>query len=66
MLFISMFYDLEYFPKIERGLMKVLHGALVVAKWYKMCGCMYLDGSTIIGHGSLASQNFHDKTKICV
>lgn len=42
-----MFYDLKYFPKIERGLLKVLHGALVAAKWYKMCGCMYLDGSLL-------------------
>lgn len=43
-----MFGDLGYCTRIERGVLKVLHNALIMAKGSNMCGLSILDGFTII------------------
>jgi len=50
-----MFHGLVYCTGIKHGMMKILHGALIIAKGTKMCGWYILDGLTIIVHASLVS-----------
>lgn len=53
---ISIFDILGYITKIERGLIKISNGALIVAKGVKMNGLYILDGLIVIAHASVASQ----------
>jgi len=50
-----MFHGLVYCARIEHGMMKILHGALIIAKGTKICSLYILDGLTIIVHASLIS-----------
>lgn len=61
---ISIFYILGYITKIERGLIKISNGALIVAKGVKMNGLHILDGSIVIAHAFVASQTLQDKTQL--
>ena len=61
---ISMFDGLGYCTRIERGMMRISHGALVIAKGSKIHGLYILDGSTVIGHASVASVDTLDITKL--
>lgn len=45
-------------------MLKIVYGALIMAKWSKICEFHLLDNSTIINHLPLASQDFHDKIKL--
>lgn len=52
---ISIFDILGYITKIERGLIKISNGALIVAKDVKRNGMYIYHGSTIIAYASIAS-----------
>ena len=55
LLSISIFDILGYITKIERGLIKISNGALIVAKDVKRNGMYIYHGSTIIAYASIAS-----------
>jgi len=61
---ISMFNGLGYCTRIECGMMRISHGALVIAKRSKIHGLYILEGSTIIAHASVASEDTLDITKL--
>jgi len=61
---ISMFDGLGYCTRIERGMMRISHGALVIAKGSKIHGLYILEGSTVIAHTPIASVNNLDITKL--
>lgn len=61
---ISMFDGLGYCTRIERGVMRISHGALVIAKGSKIHGLYILEGSTVIAHASVASVDTLDITKL--
>ena len=52
---ISMFDLMGYITKVENGMMKVSTGASVIAKGRWSNGLYILEGSTVIGHVSVAS-----------
>jgi hypothetical protein len=45
-------------------MLRISHGALRITKGLKMCGLYILDGSIIIGHAFIASQDSYVKTKL--
>jgi hypothetical protein len=45
-------------------MLRISHGALRITKGLKMCGLYILDGSIIIGHAFVASQDSYVKTKL--
>jgi len=61
---ISMSDGLGYCTIIERGTMRISHGALVIAKWSKIHGLYILEGSTVITHALVASVDTLDITKL--
>lgn len=61
--FLNMFDNLSYCIRIECGVLKISHGALIIAKGFKMCRLYILNGSTTIGHTSVVSQDLLDKSK---
>jgi hypothetical protein len=61
---ISMFDGLGYCTRIERGVMRISHGALVIAKGSKINGLYILDGSTVISNALVASVETADITKL--
>lgn len=38
MLLVSMLDDIGYCTRIERGVLKILYGSLIMSKGFKMCG----------------------------
>lgn len=52
-----MFYDLGNCTRIEHKVLKILYGALMMAKGYKVCGLYTLDYTTIISHTSVVSKD---------
>lgn len=50
-----MFHGLVYCAGIEHGMMKILRGALIIAKDTKVCRLYILHGLMIIVHASLIS-----------
>ncbi|KAK2447548.1 secreted RxLR effector protein [Trifolium repens] len=61
---ISMFDGLGYCTRIERGVMRISHGALVIAKGSKINGLYILDGSTVISNALAVSVETEDITKL--
>ncbi|KAK2414734.1 secreted RxLR effector protein [Trifolium repens] len=61
---ISMFDGLGYSTRIERGVMRISHGALVIAKGSKMNGLYILEGSTVISNACVTSVENADITKL--
>jgi len=63
---INMFDDLGYSTRILNGVLKISNGSLIIAKGNKnkSNGLFILEGSTIIGHASIASNTLIDKTKL--
>jgi len=61
---ISMFDGLGYCTRIERGMMRISHGALVIAKGSKIHGLYILEGSIVIDHASVASVDTLDIIKL--
>ena len=61
-----MFDDLGYSTRILNGVLKISNGSLVIAKGNKnkSNGLFILEGSTIVGHASVASNTLIDKTKL--
>ena len=55
---------LGYCTRIERGMMRISHGAFVIDKGSKIYGLYILEGSTVIAHASVASVNTLDKPKL--
>lgn len=52
---LSMFDSLGYCTRIEHGVCKIEHDALITVKGSKMNGLYILDGSIVIGNASVAS-----------
>jgi len=52
---LSMFDSLGYCTRIEYGVCKISHGALITVKGSKMNGLYILYGSIVIGNASVAS-----------
>ncbi|CAJ2668093.1 unnamed protein product [Trifolium pratense] len=61
---ISMFDNLGYCTRIERGVMRISNGALVIAKGSKMNGLYILEGSTVISNALVTSVENADITKL--
>ena len=63
---INMFDDLGYSTRILNGVLKISNGSLIIAKGNKnkSNGLFILEGSTIVGHASVASNTLIDKTKL--
>ena len=61
---ISMFDGLGYCTRIERGMIRISHGALVTAKGSKIHGLYILEGSPVIAHASFNSVDTLDITKL--
>jgi len=61
---ISMFDGLGFCTRIERGMMRIYHGALVISKRSKIHGLYILEGSTVIAHASVSSVDTLDITKL--
>jgi len=61
---ISMFDLMGYITKVENGIMKVSTGASIIAKGRRSNGLYILEGSTVIGQASVASQTMEDKSKL--
>lgn len=61
---IKIFDYIGYFTRIECRVLKIVYGALIMAKWSKIYEFHILDNSTIISHPPLVSQDFHDKIKL--
>jgi hypothetical protein len=59
-----MFDGLGYCTRIERGVMRISHGALVIAKGSKINGLYILDGSTVISNALAVSVETEDITKL--
>lgn len=59
-----MFDNLGYCIKIEHGVLKKFTRHWLWLNGLKYMSCILLDGSIIICHESLASQDFYDKTKL--
>lgn len=59
-----MFNDRGYCNIIKCMVLETLQGALVMATGFNICGLYVLDGSTVIVHVLLSSQDFHDKNKL--
>ncbi|WJX42094.1 hypothetical protein P8452_29365 [Trifolium repens] len=53
-----------YCTRIERGVMRISHGALVIAKGSKINGLYILDGSTVISNALAVSVETEDITKL--
>ncbi|WJX64387.1 hypothetical protein P8452_49170 [Trifolium repens] len=53
-----------YSTRIERGVMRISHGALVIAKGSKMNGLYILEGSTVISNACVTSVENADITKL--
>jgi len=45
-------------------MLRISHGALRITKGLKMCGLYILNGSTVIGHAFITSQDSYVKTKL--
>ena len=60
---VSMFDGLGYCSRIEPGMMRISHGALLIAKGSEIKGLYILEGSTVIAHASVASVDTLDITK---
>lgn len=65
LLSISMFDDLGCCTRVEHGMLKILHGKVIIAKVSKTCALYILKGSDVIFHSSSASDEFHKKKNIC-
>lgn len=61
---LSMFDYLDYCTRIAYGMLKILHGALIISKKSKTFSLYVLGGSTIIRNMLLFKQFFYDKTKL--
>ncbi|CAJ2642413.1 unnamed protein product [Trifolium pratense] len=59
-----MFDNLGYCTRIERGVMRISSGALVIAKGSKMNGLYILEGSTVISNALVTSVENADITKL--
>jgi len=59
-----MFYSLGYCTRIEHGVCKISHGALITVKGSKMNGLYILDGSIVIGNASVASVVPHNNSEL--
>ncbi|CAJ2637310.1 unnamed protein product [Trifolium pratense] len=59
-----MFDNLGYCTRIERGVMRISNGALVIAKGSKMNGLYILEGSTVISNALVTSVENADITKL--
>lgn len=64
LLCISMFDDLDYYTKVEHGVLKISPNGVIMSKRSKIFKLYILDGSNVIGHSSLASEDFYDKNKL--
>src|SRR3954470_16835809 len=64
LLFISMFHDLGYCTRVEHDVLKISHGEVIIAKWYKIYDLYILEDSNVVFHSSLPSENFHDNNKL--
>lgn len=61
---LSMFDSLGYSTRIEHGVCKISHGALITVKGSKMNGLYILDGSIVIGNASVASVVPHNNSEL--
>jgi len=59
-----MFDSLGYCTRIEHGVCKKFHGALITVKESKMNGLYILDGFIVIGHSSVASVEPHNNSEL--
>ena len=61
---ITMFDSLGYCTRIEHGVCKISHGALITVKGYRMNGLYILDGSIVIGNASVANVASHNNSEL--
>lgn len=61
---LKMFDSVGYCTRIEHGVCKILHGALITVKGSKMNGLYILDGSIVIGNTSVASVVPHNNSEL--
>jgi len=61
---INMFDSLGYCTRIEHGVCKISHGALITVKESKMNGLYILDGSIVIGNASMAGVVPHNNSEL--
>lgn len=61
---IIMFDNLRYCTRFEWGVLKILHGSLIIDKGAKMCDIYVFYDSIITANISLDGHDFHNKIKI--
>lgn len=64
LLSISMFNDIGYCTRVERGMLKILHDEVIIVKWSKTCGLYILEGSNVVVHSLLTSEGFQGKKRL--